>query len=93
MSAKTDYIRTETTALKTQIQTLLGALGQLMTGIKQAEADAAFRDANSETPNRANSIAKFTALKGAVDAINAISLSVPSVEDFTANFDAAVEIE
>lgn len=93
MGAKTNYIRTETTALKAQIEAMQSSLGTLMAGIKQAEADASFRDANGEQPSRTNSIAKFTALKAAVDAINATTLTVPAVADFTTNFDAAIDAE
>lgn len=91
MGAKTNYIRTETTALKAQIEAMQSSLGTLMAGIKKAEADAAFRDTNGEQPSRANTIAKFTALKAAVDAINATTLTAPTVADFTTNFDAAID--
>lgn len=91
MPAKTDYIRTSTTALKSQIEALQTALGALMSGIKQAESDATFRDTNGEEPVRANTEAKFNALAGAVAAINSMSLAVPTSADFMAGFDAAVD--
>lgn len=93
MPAKTDYIRTNTTALRSQVEALQAALGALMAGIKQAESDAAFRDANSEEPVRANTEAKFNTLAGAVATINAISLTVPTSADFMAGYDAAVDPE
>lgn len=93
MGAKTDYIRTETTALKAQIESLQSSLGALMAGVKAAELDAAFRDTNGEQPNRDNSIAKFTALNGFVNSINAVTLTVPTVAEFTSAFDAAVDPE
>lgn len=64
-----------------------------MAGIKKAESDAAFRDANGEEPVRVNTEAKFTALAGAVDSINSMTLSIPTTVDFMAGYDAAVEAE
>lgn len=90
MSAKTDYVRTKTTALKAQIATKQAALGSLLSSVAQAESLLAARDALGETPVRENIEAKYTALKSGVDTVNGLSLTVDSLADFMDGYDAAV---
>ena len=93
MSAKIDYTRGELTSLKSQIAAQQAALGALSTSIGQAEGLLNAREALSEEPIRENIEAKFVALSGGVDSVNALSLTVPSQIDFMAGYDAAVDPE
>jgi len=89
MSAQSDYARTETTALKTQISTQMTALGNLLNAVQSIEREAAFRDEKGEQLVRANVQSGYGTLKSAVDTINGMQLSVKSQADFMAGFDAA----
>lgn len=91
MSAKIDYTRGELTSLKSQIAAHQTALGALSTSIAQAEGLLNARQALAEEPVRENIEAKFSALRGAVAAVNGLSLLIPSQVDFMAGYDAAVD--
>ena len=92
MPAKTDYIRQEQTSLVSQVRKIQTALGNLIDAIKSNESiDLEYLDKTGQDPERNRTIAKYTALKAAVDQVNAMQITVKDQADFLAGYDAATE--
>lgn len=89
MSAKINYTRQELTALKSQIDQQIVALGSLLNSARQDESLLDAREAFAEEPNRDTIEAKYSALSAGVSQINSMAITVPSQVDFMAGYDAA----
>lgn len=93
MSAKINYLKSEITSLKAQIDADKGraAIRKLC---NQAESLLSARDSLSEEPVRANVEGLVNQIASAVAAHNAAGgISIPTVTDIMSNYDAVTDPE
>lgn len=91
MSAKIDYLRGQLSSLSAQLAAPKGEAA-IIAGINSGKSLLAARESLAEEPKRANVEALIASIHAAVQAYNAQnSITVDSVADILAGFDAAVD--